>query len=272
MVYLKMDQSTPQEENVLYLGMADDIISPLLLVPNFTTLFVIDHFEDTFSSDKTIQGQKKDIKEILINGSDEKSHWRKKKDPICYLRTPSKIIRDTEENGVWRLEFVYDGKMRKLISYLDTNFQELWPDEVDNIKHIIGIGSCSWLDFIPDKLDPIFRTRGNDIFITMFAERTDVPFTFYTCADEHFPIQFNLENGRGNEEGTPITAIKVSDTVNPLWFLPFWDPQSKYSVQLLKQLCESVLKKRLRVGDENDDVKEPNAKRQKKDNEINKKD
>ena len=50
--------------NVLYLGMVYDIMAPLLLVPNLTTLFVIDIFDHHFSKDGTWSGQKEDIKEI----------------------------------------------------------------------------------------------------------------------------------------------------------------------------------------------------------------
>ena len=39
-----MSQDT-QEVNVLYLGMADDIMTPLLLVPELTNLYVIDQFD-----------------------------------------------------------------------------------------------------------------------------------------------------------------------------------------------------------------------------------
>ena len=51
-----------KKENVLYCGMADDILTPLILVPNLTTLFVIDKFDSAFAKNNTWEGQKEDIK------------------------------------------------------------------------------------------------------------------------------------------------------------------------------------------------------------------
>ena len=46
-------------DNVLYLGMADDIMSPLLLLPDISTIYVIDMFDRYYSSDGTFNSQKK---------------------------------------------------------------------------------------------------------------------------------------------------------------------------------------------------------------------
>lgn len=56
-------------KNVLYLGMADDIMSPLMLVPDLENLYVINLLAPAFSPDGTWEGLKNDIKTILTDGS-----------------------------------------------------------------------------------------------------------------------------------------------------------------------------------------------------------
>src|SRR5437762_9108983 len=111
------------EVKVLYLGMAGDIMLPLLVVENLTTLFVIDKFDPCYSKDKTWKGLKEDIKDVLSNGSDENSrsrkihvedHWNKS---IHYLETKSIITLDVDDGSVWRLKFIYNRKERELIYY-----------------------------------------------------------------------------------------------------------------------------------------------------------
>ena len=70
---------------VLYLGMAHDIMSPLLLVPNVKTIYSIDSFDPCFSSDKTWEGQKQDIKQVLTQGNDFDTRTYH-----CYTRYPEK--------------------------------------------------------------------------------------------------------------------------------------------------------------------------------------
>jgi len=65
-----------EECNVLYCGMADDVLRPILLVPDFDKLFVIDGFDSAFAKNRSWEGQKEDILEMLSRGDDELSHHR----------------------------------------------------------------------------------------------------------------------------------------------------------------------------------------------------
>ena len=55
--------------NVMYCGMAHDIMLPLLLIPDLDNLFVIDNFDWCYSPDGTIDGQRNTIIQILENGN-----------------------------------------------------------------------------------------------------------------------------------------------------------------------------------------------------------
>ena len=101
--------------NIIYCGMAGDIMSPLLLVPDFDTLFVIDLFDPCFSSEGSWKSQKDDIRRILLDGSDENS-WsralynRQEKPSIHYLAGKSEII-DENETILDKKEDIDDIKM-----------------------------------------------------------------------------------------------------------------------------------------------------------------
>ena len=172
--------------NVLYLGMANDILTPFLLEPNLTNLYVIDLFDDTYSSDKTLNGQRRDIKNKLKTGIDIKEDIRIKypdvilKDPTNYkpdysidLKHKAIITKETDDGEVWTLEFILDGICRKLISYYDRNFEDIWPKEVTNISHIIGIGAYA--------VDLFIMNFDESAINKMFEERTTEEWTYYEC-------------------------------------------------------------------------------------------
>lgn len=132
---------------VLYCGMADDIISPLQLVPNLTHLYVIDSFDVAFSPDYTWDGQKEDILTTLKLGSDEKSHHRavymhyQKNVPINQLDEPCIITEEDDIDVTWRVKFTYKGINRELIYFHHRRFDDPWPTEIKDIQHLISIGA-----------------------------------------------------------------------------------------------------------------------------------
>ena len=138
-IYPAREKRPRLETRVLYLGMAEDIINPLRLEPNLTTLFVIDAGEEFM----TWEESKGEIKETLILGSDKYSFDRysilasreaengtfvrrsgvKKRAAldasaisINYLAGPATIISEEDSaKGPWRLKFLYSGLARELI-------------------------------------------------------------------------------------------------------------------------------------------------------------
>ena len=135
------------EENVLYCGMADDIVTPMLLVPDLTNLFAICLFDEAFARGYSWEGQKNDIKQTLTAGSDEKSWHReiylkyRKSVPINYLIDSSVITKDSDNDNCWELEFIYNKLKRKLIYFHHTNFLEPWDNSIQNISHILSVGA-----------------------------------------------------------------------------------------------------------------------------------
>lgn len=156
---------------ILYCGMADDILSPLLLVPDFTHLYVIDSFDSAFAENCTWEGQMQDIKNILLAGNDEKSHHRwvhlhyKKEWPVTSLDGPCKIISESLTDKCWTLSFVYNGVQRELIYFFRRNFYNIWPEEINNINHFMSMGAVC----IRDKADQLVE---EPILFKILKERT----------------------------------------------------------------------------------------------------
>lgn len=136
------------EVRMLYCGMADDIMHPLLLSPNVNTIYAISRFDKAYSSRGTWESQKEDIIRTLQNGRkrcehDKEIHGNKIK--YHNLAGKSKIIKehDDEANKVWRVKFRYNGIVRDLVYYYERNFLVDWPGEIQNIYCVSGVGAMS---------------------------------------------------------------------------------------------------------------------------------
>ena len=191
--------------------MAYDIMSPLLLVPDFDILYVIDMFDRCYASDtKTFKRQKQDIKDILINGNDDNSHSKKIHENyshirmVHYLETPSTIIDESDDGYTWRLKFNYNDKVRELIFFHHRNFLIEWPSEIQNISHIMCMGAYAWDNF-PEQ----------GAILEMFKNRTTKPFWFYALhfMHEHFPEFIHIYNGK-EREGKKIAKVKIDSMDN----------------------------------------------------------
>lgn len=53
---MQFSKGNKPSTNILYLGMADDIITPFMLVPHLDVLYIIDWFDEAFSKDMTSEG------------------------------------------------------------------------------------------------------------------------------------------------------------------------------------------------------------------------
>lgn len=146
------------KKNMLYCGMANDISTPLILPIHWDTLYVMDLFDSAYSSDGTLEGQKKDIIRQLINGHNqddpmlpwlienlksEPSNAPLKKELTKYQFsfTPCKILKDEEVNGRWHLEIEQAGKIKNIIIFHNYNFCRSWPSEIRNIDFIAAFGA-----------------------------------------------------------------------------------------------------------------------------------
>jgi len=138
--------------NILYCGMADDILTPLLLVPNFDKLYVICIFDSAFALNGTFDGQKKDIINCLQNGNDKISkhaqvgkwaeeRYGRKPQKNTKIQEKCKILNQTDKKSCWKLTFSYCGKTKELIYFHHTDFIAEWNDEIKDIKHIMTMGA-----------------------------------------------------------------------------------------------------------------------------------
>lgn len=180
----------PTEVNVLYLGMALDIMGPLLLVPNLTKLYAIDLFDEAYSPDGTFRGQQQEIRNYLLRGNDEGSFSRGIYDevgegPTHFLKGPSTITSDTDDGVAWRLDFLYDNIPRQLIFFYERNFQLEWPQEIKGISDVMMMGSGG---------TSLLHEPESALLVEMFATRTTSPFAFYPLwwDHKHFPEVHHL--------------------------------------------------------------------------------
>ena len=131
---------------VLYCGMADDIISPIQLVSNCEHIYVIDLFDSAFAKGGTAEGQREDIRQILLTGNDENSHHReihlRYEDnwPISFIK-PHEIVSETFEGETWKLQLKIQDENRCLIYFQLRNFYNEWPEEIQNVNHLMCMGA-----------------------------------------------------------------------------------------------------------------------------------
>lgn len=132
--------------NVLYAGMALDIITPLELVPHLDNLYVMDLFDGCYvhnydkPSDITINDQRNDIIEMLVTGyffiSDGEGGI------IKIQKLPAKIISDVRTDTKWILIFNFEDKIRNLTVYTMEYQINEWPKEINNLQYIFSIGAA----------------------------------------------------------------------------------------------------------------------------------
>ena len=190
--------------------MAHDIMSPLLLVPNVKTIYSIDSFDPCFSSDKTWEGQKQDIKQVLTQGNDFDTRtyhcytrYPEKSKEIHYLSHTSTIITDIDDGKKWTLIFKY-GRYRiiELIYYHNRDFYDPhgWPTDIQNINHIMGMGAPVFYYGIYNNRQAIDElTQAEcDVLVQQFKERTSKSgYIMYALnfLHEHWPEKITIKNG-----------------------------------------------------------------------------
>ncbi len=227
--------------NVLYLGMAHDIMGPLLLVPDLDTLYVLNYLDKAYGS---WEEHKDRIRKVLLQGSDKniaESFWFKNK--IRYqhlykhrkwinvhtLEGPSEILFDTDTpdsnyftdipslisncytNSIWRLQFLYNGKVRNLIYYYNFNFElYTWPSEIKNIHYHIWNGSYAW--------EMMAEEPEKELLRKMMVERSAPESYVFALSFNHkkFPEHIWVYNGY-ERYGESIAKMKLNFSDTNWW-------------------------------------------------------
>jgi len=221
--------------NVLYLGMADDIISLLLLAPNADTYFIIDTSDYlAYSDDATMEGLREKIRMILREGTNRGTKLcRRRQNKLVSLPDgPATLGQevvvasqqrmqpkpDFIEGGEWRLEFEYGGKQRRLVCYY-SDFLHKWPAEVVQVAAIMGFGAFSF--------EYLSHPEPGNVLRRMLETRTTPIWSFYlnhwSWMGEHFPIQFPLERG-GYSDYNDVSLATVNRT-DTRWFSKLLPPR-----------------------------------------------
>lgn len=187
-----------KKTNVLYCGMADDVLSPLLLVPDFDTLYSICLFDSAFAMKQSWDGQKEDIKRQLTDGHDDESHhmqvyrhyhtnW-----PVTKLVEPCKILKEEDKNGKWMLIFSYLGKERSLIYFHHKNFYSEWPSEIQHVNHLMSMGAV----FMREKDGSTVKNRKFFKCISERCAKDCLYYELYNDYDEQYGFHSHKKDSR----------------------------------------------------------------------------
>ena len=186
--------------NVMYFGMAIDIVGPMQLVPDFDTIYTINTVDPCIGFGGSIKNTIKIIKIILETGKNiyalpegkDLGLFSDDMNIIIDVVSPSIIINETfydydnniineidisEEKSMikWHLKFNYDGKIRNLIYYFNYNFTCEWPHPIININHFLFQGSY---DF--SNLKKVYFNDSPDMLVIhMIETRSRMPLSIY---------------------------------------------------------------------------------------------
>jgi len=149
----KTTKTTKTTGTGLYCGMADDIISPFVLIPDLSILVAIDYFDSAFALYGTWEGQKEDILRSLTDGHDQNSYHyaimlqyvEEGDNPplITKLPEPATIISEGEMgDDLWVVQFRMENKNRVLYYYHHRNFvTQEWPEIASDISNVMCMGA-----------------------------------------------------------------------------------------------------------------------------------
>lgn len=208
--------------SVLYLGMATDIMAPLLLVPDVDTIYVINLLDKAYGD--TWEEQKNHITTILEQGNDKdvapscylKASSKPSGEPVKKIHTlagPSTIISSINNaaDKKWELVFLYDGKERKLIYYYNRNFKDEWPSDINKIDHMIWNGAYQWTLIMEDD-------EYGEIVRRMMKERTSSGAYLYALSFNHkgFPEHVIIYDGHFRD-GTSVGKMRLDFTDKNWW-------------------------------------------------------
>jgi hypothetical protein len=184
--------------NVLYLGMAWDIMSPLLLVPDLDKIYAIDRVDTSLIIGRdgdNWEEQKSEIKQILLDGSTINSKTKLYSDEdyfseTHYLPSKSTILEESDKDNRYYLKFNYNGKDRELIYYHHINFKSIWNDEIKDISHLLTIGTETF---------NYYEHEGNKILQTMYNERCKNSYVYALYfLHEDYKEKILIKNGHKN--------------------------------------------------------------------------
>jgi hypothetical protein len=134
-----MNYDTTKYKNVLYCGMAYDIMCPFIFTPDLEVLYAMDLFDDCYctrsenKSERSLEIQRDDIINCL-NG---------KPKPLSKGTLPYKatILEEIRTSEYFSLLFEYNNKKRKLHIFSMNYRTTKWPDIIKDIDALITIGA-----------------------------------------------------------------------------------------------------------------------------------
>lgn len=193
----KRDFKSGTGRNVLYLGMANDILSPFCLIPDIENIYVIDLFDTFISPENSRNSQRKAIIDVLVkmgfdiinenllasHKTDHSYYIKFFKDRIKFA-TPEESIEDYQYEidlmkneqsmeGEWTIMFKHPKQtVIRQLKIFSSNFYTKWDDQITEITDVLGMGAITTDSILENKYRKILINR-------MLNERTKNQFTLY---------------------------------------------------------------------------------------------
>lgn len=166
----------------VYLGMAMDVMAPLLLEPRVTGLFAIDRVDDGYAGVADWDGQKDEIRKALEHGSDlglavSACYRAAGAGSFAHSWDMADGMSESDDGRMWELAFRWRGRSRKLRYWHHRDFREPWPDEIAGVGAVFCMGAD--LHVGSEKKYP--DERDDPVVVSMLAGRTARPWRLWSC-------------------------------------------------------------------------------------------
>ena len=202
---------------VLSLGMRDDIMMVLNLVPEADVIFVIDDNDDSHKDLGDLYDRIKTTltegKRPTVKGMESESHLRPlpllATNPFHYLSKGKAVIeadaryreRDPAIEWNWRLRFRYGGKNRVLMRF-ERSPSEAWPAGVTNVSHVI----------LHRKVDLGLLDRSpyqGEIIRNLLTNTSTKGYRLYGQATRYWYPNFVIVQSGANPRGTCVGYVDI---------------------------------------------------------------
>ena len=195
----------------VYLGMAMDVMAPLLLESGLDELFAIDLVEDGYAGVANgWDGQKNEIKRALDEGNDANLAVARCHHNDYVARKPhhqwgrATLLPESEDNLAWRLAFMWGGRKRRLCYWHHRDFRKPWPDEM------VGLGAvfCMGADLHAGSEKKFKEEVDDPVVVSMLRDRTASAWRLWSLCHGQKGWHKEVVKRGGERKGTVVAWVE----------------------------------------------------------------
>lgn len=220
--------------SILYLGMADDVLTPFILYPDLKTLFVLDLYMPGWDGSNSLEESQNWVCKTIQDGNDrvsamnlikaKKAVWKLTTFPNNTKTTNFQIIR--QDNEIFEITFDLNNISRRIKIYYQSYYND-WPEDICGISTVLGIQSIT--------IDRIWfrKPRINTLF-QMFRSRCKMCCRIVVLFTHKYKsISYEIKSNTIRYLGVPthpckdqtickrMRAVRISELYNRVMQLPF---------------------------------------------------